>query len=548
MGRRDGRAPVEATGTAGYAVRSFFRARGVIVSVSVDPQFGSANAATGLPTSHGVVAAWRASLRDVAIACLLAALVLAPTAFELAASWQTNEAYQYAWLVGPMFVYVLGWHQRAQLREVLPQPDLAGVVVAIVAAIGWSVATAANIDIGRQLALVMMLQAIALAALGRALYGRLLPLMAFLFLLLPSADLLLDPLRQVTTRSIDAFAWASGLPRSVDGYSIHIGENTYYVLEACSGLGPVTLTLFLGYCYGLLVFDSFLKTLGLALFGASLGVLANVIRVCAIVWLDWTRGYAMDLAAHVRIQWLAVLIVMALLFYALQRIHGDGTLRRLPAALAARPPASVLRRHAPIVAGAVILAITGVASAMLRSDSGPSAAASTALPRIVVPGWELITPHAGWAARGDLSVLALDYRDKGRRLGVTLVETRVDGAKLPLPGSLMENAQAAWRDIIRQPVDACNDAYCVRLVHEIWLEGSGEARRHVYYAYSLGAFHTVGTLFLRLAVALSRLSGHAEPARLLAVSFDGVAPGLPELATIYRVIDDALRDAATWPG
>lgn len=520
------------------------------MSVSLDPHFASTSAGSTHPAPRAVAAAWRSGLRDIAIACLLAALVLAPTAFELAASWQSSEAYQYAWLVVPMFVYVVGWHHRAALLDALPRPDAAGVVVALVASIGWSLAMAANINIGRQLALIMVLQAIALAALGRALYGRLLPSMAFLFLMLPSGDLLVDPLRQVTTLSIGWFAQALGLPYGVDGYSVRIGDNTYYVLEACSGLAQVTLTFFLGYCYGLLVYRSFLRILALALFSAVLGVLANVIRVCAIVWLDWTRGDMMDLAGHVRIQWLALLVVMAMLFYTLQRLRGDGGAWRLPEAPGGRSPAPGLERYATITAGVVVLLVIGLACAVLGSATVSAAAPPSALPRVAVPvpGWELVTPHAEWSVQGDSRVLALDYRDSirpGRRLGVTLVETRLAGARMPLPERVTATVQAGWRDIVREPVDACSDGRCVRLVQEVWQDETGRARRYIYYAYSLGGFQTDAKLALRLAVAFSRLSGRNEPARMLAISAEGDAPALHELATIHRAIDDALRDADT---
>ena len=267
-------------------------------------------------------------MRDIALACLVAVWPLGPTALDLVSNWQQSEAYHYAWLVVPMFVYLVGWHHRSLILAERPQAGWTGVVVAAAAAIGWSIAAVANIDIGRQLALIVIVHGIVLAALGRALYWRLLPIMGLLFLMLPSADLLLQPLRLLTLKSIEGFALVSGLPYRSEGFSIRVGEHGYLVIDACAGLSHVTLTFFLGYCFGLLVFRSFAKTFGLALFAALLGVLSNVLRVNAIVWIDQLRGFQMDLAAHGKVQWLVLSFVLALLFRVLVGVRSDGAQRR----------------------------------------------------------------------------------------------------------------------------------------------------------------------------------------------------------------------------
>jgi len=57
--------------------------------------------------------------------CVLVSLVMWPTLLELTSSWRM-EPYQYAWLVLPMIVYLLGWHHRLADRPIRPQPDFTG--------------------------------------------------------------------------------------------------------------------------------------------------------------------------------------------------------------------------------------------------------------------------------------------------------------------------------------------------------------------------------------------------------------------------------------
>jgi sterol desaturase/sphingolipid hydroxylase (fatty acid hydroxylase superfamily) len=49
------------------------------------------------------------------IGCALVTWVAWPTPIEMTAVWRNSEAYQYAWLVLPMIVYLLGWHRRRRL-------------------------------------------------------------------------------------------------------------------------------------------------------------------------------------------------------------------------------------------------------------------------------------------------------------------------------------------------------------------------------------------------------------------------------------------------
>ena len=501
--------------------------------------------------------AWRATLRDLAFAYLMVSSVLWPTAVELAASWQKSGAYHYAWLVAPMFVYLVGWPYRAWILAQTPQPDVAGVIVAIVAALGWGVAAAANIDIGRQLALLTVLQGCALAALGRQLFRRLLPVMALLFLMLPSGDLLLGPLRWLTVKGIEWFALASGMPVRSDGFLVHVGEHAYIVLEACAGLAQVTLMLFLGYCFAVLVYRSMGRIVALALGAAALGVLSNVLRVDAIVWIDQLRGFQMDLAAHTRLQWLALLVVLALLFFGMSRLRARAEVSAGPVDPATRGgipencvrPSCVLTRHAPLVAGAAVLVIVGLTRVVLDDEGGAVRAAQEPGAPAVLAGWDLALPTAGWVAGGDLRSLALRYRGSGRDLDVSLVETLVAGAKL-IPDGLFADRRSAWLDVARAPLTACSDAEralpaeCVQLVHLLRKSDDAQVVRHIYYGYSIGRFQTSSTLLIRLATAATRLAGHRNATRLIAFSVDGEALDPGALYTLYSAFDAALRDAA----
>lgn len=471
--------------------------------------------------------------------CVLAALVMGPTALGLAATWGNNGAYRHAWLVFPMFAYLLGWHYREEILADYPMPDARGVVVAVVAAIGWSAAAATNIDIGQQFALVLAIQGIALAALGRQLYWRLFPIMGLLFLMLPTGDLLLLPLRLLTVRVIELFALVAGLPHRIDGFTVFVGEHSYFVFDACAGLSQVTLTLFLGYCFGLLVSRSIVKVASVALLGGLLGIASNAIRVNAIIWLDWLAGTQMDLAAHARIQWIALALVLAALFLVLIRLKSENA----PAPSMGAPPVQVLARasHLPVAAGLGVLAICGVVTLLLDEPSAPSRAQTAAVLPKTILGWELASPSTVWAgdSLSGVESLTSDYRRNGQELRVTVIEAPSPRSKLH-ESQLVPRAHQSWRDVRSEKLSSCVAAKCLRFVHTIWERDLSPVVRHVYYSYSVGGFQTDSTLLSRLATAWLRLLGRRNAPRLIGFSVDGDPPPLDQLVVAQQSIEAAL--------
>ncbi len=252
----------------------------------------------------------------------LTLFALWPTVRGLVTTWSVSDSYRYGWLVVPTLVYLLGWHHRALLLSLVPRPGFAGVLVAALATVLWGVSELMNVDVGRQLALVLALQGVAMAALGWRVYWRLFPMLALLFLAIPSGDILLAPLRRLTLESIVWFADMAGMSPRVDGYVIAIGQGSYIVIDECAGLTFVTLGLFLGYSLGLMLYPSFVKAAALALAGAALAIVSNVVRVNAIVLIDWLRGSHMDLTAHSRFQTFALVLGIVLLFLVFYRLAG----------------------------------------------------------------------------------------------------------------------------------------------------------------------------------------------------------------------------------
>ena len=505
------------------------------------PQRGSG----GSVTDSAVVdparsdAAWvfesRGALLAGALACALLTVAMWPAVATMAAAWRNSESYQFAWLVAPMVVYVVGWHVRPPVDV---RPDLTGAWLVAIAAACWVAASLMNIDVGRQFAYVLSLHGVAMSTFGWRSYRRLFPALALLFLMIPSGDLLQPALRLLTLRSIELFASVAQLPHSVDGFVIYIGTHRYIVVDECSGLVYVTLASFLGYSFGLLVYRSLTRVVAMALLGAAVGIGINVLRVNSIVLIDWLRGSQMELSAHGAFQWLALFAGLGILFFVLWRLNPEPA----PDADVKGPTAQArgARKLAPVFVGLLGVAVAGGVAQLPRDAPLPlDAAEASAFPRSI-GGWEIderrTVRHVDQDGRLE-TVQATYVRDSHDITAVRVTALQRD-AKLP-ESRLAPDDRSRWREKGTGRATGCADAHCVAFVHAVWERGKGEHVRHVYYAYTLGGFVTDSRFAIRAAQAWGRVTGESARPRLIGFISDGALGATEVAAALSSVTADS---------
>ena len=470
----------------------------------------------------------------------LALPALWPTLLELTAFWRNNSSYQYAWLVVPMLVYLLWERHGPHGLAIHPEADFTGLPVALAAALCWAAAMLMNIDVGRQFALVLILQGLAMSILGWRTYRTLFPILGLLFLIVPNADLLQPALRLVTIRALELFAAIAGLPHAVDGYALSIGQNRYFVLPECAGLPYFNVAVFLGYSFGLLMYRSISRVVAMILFGAFLGVLMNVLRVNAIVLIDWMRGSQMALTDHGQVQWVALFVSFGLLLYVLHRLKAEAA----PVAAPPVPPGQLcpVRRLAPVATGLAVLLVTGGLAWLTADEGDPSRLADSAAMPQELRGWERTAPAAAWVAEPQSRTESLrqTYRRDGRELDVRIVATLTPAAKLP-DSQLVPGDGKTWREQQAQQQAVCVASDCLSLWHVTWKAPKTAELRHVYYAYSIGGFATTSKFALRAAQGWRRLWRSDSKPRFIAFAVTDPPPAAEELAGIFRMLQSAVE-------
>jgi exosortase len=512
-----------------------FRFRqGIVDSIEIEPTPPAK--ATG-PRAAMTPRSKEALLGGIA-GCMLVCVAMWPTLVEMTTVWRTHEAYQYAWLVLPMVAYLLGWHHQSTGMLLRAQPDLTGIWLVIVAAACWGAASLTNIDVGRQLAFVLALQGVAMSTLGWKSYRKLFPTFALLFLMVPCGDLLEPALRVLTLKAIELFAVAAQLPHSVEGFVIFIGANRYIVIDECSGLAFVTLGAFLGYSFGCLLYRSFFKVAALALLGGLLGIVSNVVRVNAIVLIDWMRSSQMELSAHGTIQWIALFATLGLLFYVLSRLKGDAE-PETPT-VDAIGPAHPIRRFGPVLAGLSMLLIGGSAAALPAGEPKSQRGAHAGLFAQSISGWQFVR-RGEWAIDQPSSTesISLTYQHQGRDVDVVIVEPLAPNTKLP-ESRFAPHDVNVWRQKQVQHEATCSVSHCIKFSHFTWERDKGQRLRHVYYAYSIGSFTTESKLAFRAVRGWQRLTGLRDNGRLIGFISDDAVVDVDELGAAFDMLRSAV--------
>jgi exosortase len=214
--------------------------------------------------------------------------------------------------LAPLAAGWLLWHRRRELKEVVGTPWWPGLLGVAAGAAVWVLGELAGLNALRQLAVVAMLSALALALLGGASARTLAVPLLFLLFCVNAFFPLVGPLMRLDAwAGVVALQW-TGIPARLEDLTVVTPFGRWQIIEACGGLDYVLIFTMSGLLFGSIAFRSPLRR---ALFvGASIAaaILANALRTWGVVFAVHARG-GVDLD-HSLIGWTAFAVVFALLF------------------------------------------------------------------------------------------------------------------------------------------------------------------------------------------------------------------------------------------
>ena len=319
------------------------------------------------------------------------------TAFAMYDRWVNIHSYNHAFLILPVCVYI-AWERRAALRAMRPRASWLGLILVSGFGAFWMVADAADVMAGRQVALVGMIEGLALAVLGWRVCNALLFPLLYAWLAIPFDLGLLPPLQTMATA---AAAWGIGLlniPIFVEGFFIDLPSGRYWVAPGCAGLNFLLSGFALSLLYGEQMYDGWHKRVACVVIMILVAIVANWIRIFALIGAGHYLGEVYDINDHYLEGWLFFAVIVFVMMWIGLRFRDPvpDEAETPPAASVSAPRPAALAAYLGVAAGAVAIGMLFPAYAAYQRDNLPPVAqVQLAFPQ-TAGAWRLEDRKTDW--------------------------------------------------------------------------------------------------------------------------------------------------------
>lgn len=262
---------------------------------------------------------------SVAFCVGLAFVLLAflPSCRLLVAAWAGSETYSHGFLIAPVSAWLV-WRMRGRLAALAPQAFLPALAVLAAALALWAVGELAEVNLVRYVAVISMVQGLALLCFGTAVVRAAIFPLAFLFFMVPLGEGLVPWLMEGTADATVAALRLTGVPVLREGLHFALPTGRWSVVEACSGLRYMVAALVLSTLFAHLNFRTLWKGAVFVLAALAVSIVANWARAYIVVMVghlsDMRYGTGND---HVVYGWVFFGIVMLVVFWMGMRYSED---------------------------------------------------------------------------------------------------------------------------------------------------------------------------------------------------------------------------------
>jgi exosortase A len=350
---------------------------------------------------------WTFAIAGVVLGALAIFAIFWPTVQEAVTLWYTRSSYNYAFLVIPISIYLI-YERRRGVMLLRARPAWIGLAGMAVMSLAWLVADVIDVSVGRDIAVVGMVQALLLTVLGWRVFWYLLFPFLFLWLLVPTGDFLLPVLQRIAMDLTVTGMQYTGIPVFGEGFTIETPTGTYTVAPGCAGLNFLLAGLAFSLLYANLQYQSWTKRVACVVVMLGVAIVSNAIRIVAIIALAHYTNRELNIVDdHIVYGWgFFAVILLALTWFGMRFqdpviIYGEpgsgGSVSAAQSAVEDRPGFRIVI--------AAVLAVAAAASApgyeMWRRSSDAALRNVSAHVEISAPAsigkWRRIESTRAWA-------------------------------------------------------------------------------------------------------------------------------------------------------
>jgi exosortase len=221
------------------------------------------------------------------IAVLIAVIALLtllywPVFRWLVQSWLSNSYYSHGFLV-PLVSGFFAWTKRRELRK--REPSIIGAFVLALGVLIYILSFVWDIRFLTTFSLLIVLSGLLLAFCGKKITRSLVFPLCFIISMIP-----LPYIQEIGFSlqyiSVHSSAWllkVIGLPITTSGTEIHLGDSTFTIGLACSGINTLIALLSLVAVYAYMLTGAFYRKALLFVIAFPVAILANILRVTTII-------------------------------------------------------------------------------------------------------------------------------------------------------------------------------------------------------------------------------------------------------------------------
>lgn len=447
-----------------------------------------------------------------AVSVMVVLLVHMESFLAVVQTWRESVTYNHGFLVLPVSAWLL-WRDRGKLAGVDWRPWWPGLAIIAILGMLWFVGYASNIKSFRDLAVVASVPATLITVLGRDFARRAAFPLAFLLFAWPFGEVFIPQLIDLTADFTVTALRMSGVPVFREGNNFVIPSGEWSVVQECSGVRYLIVSLFAGSLFAYLNFRSNRRRWVFVALAVIVPIVANWLRAYMIVLLGHYSNNTIAVGVdHLIYGWVFFGIVMTALFYFGVRFMGDGRPEIASPVSTDVLPGVPMR---PIWLGAAATAVLSAVAPMAAFAIDAADAASRGTYEVT------LAPVLGtWSHAGDPQLswrphfenptarASAQYRRDQGTVDVHVARYASDsgGTKLTtFDSSTMVDFDSAWRVLVRRDRVIGAIAPDFRVVErEIGARGA-----HVLsWQWSLiGGVEASGFVDAKIALVRARLSG-----------------------------------------
>lgn len=235
----------------------------------------------------------RRAAASFATSALAATAIFAPILYYMVVHWNTVADYSHGFLVAPLALF-FAWERRHALRRAKIDPSWWGLIPLAIGTAALTVGRLGTELTSMRSAYVFTLMGLVLLLLGRSVFRILAFPLAFLFLMVPLPQSLVNvvafPLQLTAADWAVQLLYLLRIPALREGNIIHLPETQLFVAEACSGLRSLMALITLAIVFAYFFRRDWKQRVLIVASSIPIAIVINALRVAATGILTYNFG------------------------------------------------------------------------------------------------------------------------------------------------------------------------------------------------------------------------------------------------------------------